>query len=324
MRAPGFWQSGGWAAWLLAPLSPLTGWLTARRLARPGWRAPVPVLCCGNATVGGAGKTPLALDLVPRLQARGHVVHVLTRGHGGKGGRGAPLLVAAGADAATVGDEPLLLAAVAPTWVGRDRAAAARCAVAAGATCLVMDDGLQNPGLVQDLGLLVIEGGSGFGNGRRLPAGPLRESVARAASRCRAAVLIGEDATGALAALPPGMEVLRATLRQVLPPGLAGRRVFAFAGIGRPEKFRASLAAAGVTVAGFRDFPDHHFYTAREGRAVLAAAAALDAVPVTTAKDAVRLPPALRTRVAVAGMRLEWEDAGAIERLLPKKKDVLF
>ncbi len=162
---------------LLAPFSALTAGITARRVARPGWRAPVPVICCGNATVGGAGKTTLALDLARRLAARGVAVHCLTRGYGGR--VGTVLRVASGVHPASlVGDEPLLLAAVAPTWVGRDRAASARAAAAADAAALVMDDGLQNPGLAKDLAFLVVDGAAGFGNGRLLPAGPLREPVA--------------------------------------------------------------------------------------------------------------------------------------------------
>ncbi|MDE2581170.1 MAG: tetraacyldisaccharide 4'-kinase, partial [Rhodospirillales bacterium] len=210
-RAPRFWDAevgGGALPALLAPLAALVAAATARRVARPGWRAPVPVLCVGNATVGGAGKTTVALDLAARLARAGRTPHVLLRGYRGtmRGVR----RVAPGDSAALVGDEALLLAEVAPTWVGADRAASARAAVAAGAGALVMDDGLQNPGLVKDVALLVIDGGFGFGNGRVLPAGPLREPVAAAAARCAAAVLIGEDRHGARAALQPALPVLRA------------------------------------------------------------------------------------------------------------------
>ena len=298
---------------LLAPLSSLTAGITARRVARPGWRAPVPVICCGNATVGGAGKTTLALDLVRRLAARGIAVHCLTRGYGGR--VGTVLRVEPGVHPAShVGDEPLLLAAVAPTWVGRDRAAAACAAVAAGAAALVMDDGLQNPGLAKDLAFLVVDGAAGFGNGRLLPAGPLREPVAAAAARCRAAVLIGEDRAGALAKLPPGLPVLRVAL--VAEEGFAGQRVLAFAGIGRPGKLAETLAAAGAEVAGLRPFPDHHAYAPAELEGVLAEAAALGAEPVTTPKDAVRLPPGYRKRVRVSSVRLVWRDEETLERLL--------
>ena len=173
-----------------------------------------------------------------------------------------------------MGDEALLLAAVAPSWIGADRAASARAAVSAGARCLVLDDGLQNPGLHKDLSLLVVDGATGFGNGRVLPAGPLREPVAAGAARCDAAVLIGADLDRrrAQGCRPP---VLRANLR----PGpevadLAGGRVLAFAGIARPEKFYRMLREAGVTVAATLSFPDHHPFTEADLRRVAAGGAA--------------------------------------------------
>jgi tetraacyldisaccharide 4'-kinase len=300
---------------LLAPFAALAGAATARRVARPGWRAPVPVLCCGNVTVGGSGKTTLALDLLQRLGARGAAPHVLLRGYGGSA-RGTRR-IAPEDDVAETGDEALLLAAAAPTWIGADRAAAARAAVAAGAGVLVMDDGLQNPTLCKDVSLLVIDGGFGFGNGRVLPAGPLRESIAAGAARCRAAVLIGTDETDAAAALPPGLPVLRAALA----PGpatrlLRGRRVLGFAGIGRPAKFFATLREAGADLAEGVAFPDHHRFTARELDALMAQAERLDAVPVTTAKDALRLPRALRDIVLVADVTLAWQVPGDIEAVL--------
>ena len=313
-HAPRFWAqgSGRLLTALLAPVSPLVAAATARRVARAGWRAPVPVLCVGNVTIGGAGKTSVALDLVARLRDAGCAAHVLLRGYGGAA-RGVHR-VAPGDAAALVGDEALLLAAVAPTWVGADRAATARAAVAAGAAALVMDDGLQNPTLMKDLSLLVIDGGFGFGNRRVLPAGPLREPVAAAAARCRAAVLIGADTHDALAALPPGLPVLRARL--VADPAdaaaLRGRRVLAFAGIARPEKFFASLEEAGAAVVARESFPDHHPFAAAELRRLFDRAARLEAVAVTTAKDAVRLPPGARARVMVLGITLAWEDPAAL------------
>ncbi len=314
---PAFWRSGGGALLprLLSPLAAVIAAITARRVARQGWRAPVPVICCGNVTVGGAGKTTLALDLGRRLLARGRKVHFLSRGYGGSG-RGTHR-VGPGDTAALVGDEPLLLAEVAPTWTGADRAASARAAVEAGAEVLVLDDGLQNPTLRKDLSLLVVDGATGFGNGRVLPAGPLREPVSAGASRCQAAVLIGPDLADAAAALPPGLSLLRARL--VHGPevdALAGRRVLAFAGIASPGKFFATLSEAGVILAGREPFPDHHPYTDGELRGLLAQAARLDALPVTTAKDAVRLPPALRAQVRVAAVGIAWEDPAAIEALL--------
>jgi tetraacyldisaccharide 4'-kinase len=316
-RAPAFWneREGTLLPLLLSPFAAVTAAVTAHRVARPGWRAPVPVICCGNVTVGGAGKTTLALDLGRRLIAHGRRVHFLSRGYGGRGG--GTHRVAPGDAAADVGDEPLLLAEVAPTWTGADRAASAQAAVAAGAEALVLDDGLQNPTLRKDLSLLVIDGASGFGNGRVLPAGPLREPIAAGASRCHAAVLIGADRAGAVAALPRGLPLLRARL--VHGPEvdeLAGRRALAFAGIASPEKFFATLGEAGVVLAARVGFPDHHPYTDSELRRLLDEAARLDAVPVTTPKDAVRLPAARLAEVRVVDVAIAWEDPPAIEALL--------
>jgi tetraacyldisaccharide 4'-kinase len=315
MRPPAFWSARGWLSLLLLPAAAVTGWMTARRVARPGWRAPVPVLCCGNAGVGGAGKTTLALDLLRRLQQRGGRPHALLRGYGGRE-RG-PTLVRPGLhDARRVGDEALLLAEVAPTWVSADRAAGAWAAAEEGADVIVMDDGLQNPGLVKDCSLLVIDGGYGFGNGRLLPAGPLREPVAAAAARCWAAVQIGRDAHGALAMLPPDMLVLRAALVPDLGPLDFDRAYFAFAGIGRPEKFFTGLRSAGVTLAGTRAFADHHPYTSADLAALARDADRVGAVLLTTPKDMARLRAPQREGIAVAGVTLAWEDEATLAGLL--------
>jgi tetraacyldisaccharide 4'-kinase len=315
MHAPGFWRQDGFLPALLAPLGALYAAGTARRVARAGWRAPVPVFCAGNASVGGTGKTTLALDLGARLGARGVPFAFLTRGHGGQGGA-ARRVDPARHDAATVGDEALLLAALAPTYVGADRAAGARAALADGARALIMDDGLQNPTLEKSVSFLVIDGEAGFGNGKCLPAGPLREPPAAAAARCRAAVLIGPDRAGARAALPAGFPVLSARLEPAPDIAALAGPVLAFAGIGRPDKFFDMLAAAGVALAGRRPFPDHHRYSAAEFSALLAEAARLGAVAVTTPKDAARLSPAQRARIATVGVRLVWEDDAAVAALL--------
>jgi tetraacyldisaccharide 4'-kinase len=314
-HSPGFWLRDGVVPRLLTPPSWIVAGVTARRVARPGWRAPVPVICCGNVTVGGAGKTTLVADLAGRLLANHRRVHVLLRGYGGS--IRTTHRVTGDDTAALVGDEAKLLSLLAPTWIGGDRAASARAAVAAGAQLLLLDDGLQNPGLHKDLSLLVIDGGTGFGNGRVLPAGSLREPVAAGAARCQAAVLIGEDRTGARARLPPGLPVLRARLEQGPEIAeLAGRRVLAFAGIAVPEKFFAPLEAAGVVVAGRVPFPDHHAFSRKDLDRLAARARHLDAILVTTLKDAVRLPPERRGAVRVVNVALAWDDPGAIDRLL--------
>ncbi len=309
MKPPAFWARRGSLAAALAPLGLITRKLTARRLQQPGFAPGIPVICAGNAGVGGAGKTILALDLLSRLPGR---PFALTRGY--KGRLDGPIRVAAGHSARDVGDEALLLAAAAPTIVARDRAAGARLAAASGATVIVMDDGLQNPSVQKTASLLVIDGGYGFGNLHLLPAGPLREPVAAAASRCQAAVLIGADATHALPALPPALPVLRAELAASCTVDLQGKQVVAFAGIGRPEKFFASVRGLGASIAAAIPFPDHHAY----GEADLRRLAGLEphGLLVTTAKDFVKLPPRLQTLVAVVQVRLVWQDEASLQKFL--------
>jgi tetraacyldisaccharide 4'-kinase len=272
VRPPAFWQKRNALARALAPLTVGTRLATSRRLQRPGFAAGIPVICAGNAGVGGSGKTILALDLLARLPGQ---PFALTRGY--KGRLAGPVRVGPMHIARDVGDEALLLAHAAPTIVARDRAAGARLALAEGATAIVMDDGLQNPGLQKTASLLVIDGGYGFGNGLLLPAGPLREPVAAAAARCRAAVLIGEDETNALAALPSDLPVLRARLLAATDRAVAKERVVAFAGIGRPEKFFDSARGLGARIEAAIPFPDHHDYTEADARRLLETAAGLGA-----------------------------------------------
>jgi tetraacyldisaccharide 4'-kinase len=309
--APAFWSHDGLLARALSPLSTIGSTLTAHRVAKKGWQAPIPVVCCGNVTIGGAGKTTLVLDLANRLS--GKTPHILLRGYGGSA-RGTHR-VQPHDSASLVGDEALLLAQVAPTWVGADRAASAKAAVQAGAKILLMDDGLQNPTLAKTVSLLVIDGRTGFGNARVLPAGPLREPIAAAASRCHAAVLIGQDDTNALARLPPSLPVLRADLVQDSAiTALAGRTIVAFAGIALPEKFFPPLRDAGAVLLAAHPFPDHHPYTARDLDALAREAQERDAILVTTPKDAARLPSAFRTQVTVIGVHLAWRDPPKIDQ----------
>jgi tetraacyldisaccharide 4'-kinase len=318
MRPPEFWRTDNGVARLLSPIGHLVGAITTRRArsAAP-YRAAVPVISVGNLTVGGAGKTPVALDIVARLKAQGAAPAVILRGYGGtlKG----PVRVDPYTHtAADVGDEALLHAAQAPTWVARDRAAGA-AAVASDASVLVLDDAHQHPSLAKDLSLVVVDGTAGFGNGRIVPAGPLRESVADGLARADAVVLMNEDRRHVARRMPPHLPVLRARL--AAGPEHAhfrGRKVVAFAGIGNPAKFFETLHLLGATLVAVHPFGDHHDFEPTDIQPILDEAYSLDAIPVTTAKDAVRLPPDQRQQVNVLSVRVEWQDEEMLEALLEK------
>ncbi|HUK08252.1 MAG TPA: tetraacyldisaccharide 4'-kinase [Stellaceae bacterium] len=316
LSAPEFWQRDGVLPALLAPL----GWgfgaagALRRRVARP--LAPgVPVICVGNLVLGGAGKTPIAIDLAVRLTGMGAHPHLLTRGYGGT--LAGPTRVDPKRHGAReVGDEPLLLARAAPTWVARERRLSAKAAVAAGARTLVLDDGFQNPGLAQDLRLLVVDGRLGFGNRRVLPAGPLREPLGPGLARADAVVLMGEDERN-LASLLAGKTMLRARL---IPrpgaPSLRGSEVAAFAGIGDPGKFFAFLEAQGARVMLSRRFPDHQPYDEAMLAPLLAEAARRRLPVIATEKDLVRVPPALRSEITGFPVGVEWADEAALLSLI--------
>jgi tetraacyldisaccharide 4'-kinase len=318
--APAFWaRRPGLLSELLLPVG--ASWEAAGRLrqafARP-YSPPVPVVCVGNLVAGGSGKTPVALALAAHLVSRGAAVHIVTRGYGGR--IGGPVRVdPARDDAAAVGDEALLLANRAPCWVARDRADGVRAAVAAGAQMVVLDDGFQNPGIAKTLSFLVVDAAYGFGNGRVIPAGPLRESPARGLARADAVVLLGADTPpGCFESLGIGraLPVLHAVLRPVAGERLAGARLLAFAGIGRPEKFFATLRALGAELAGTRSFPDHHPYRAGEIDRLVRAAERAQAHLVTTAKDIVRVPGAKRPAIEVLEVEIRWADPKALAELL--------
>ena len=317
MQAPQHWHSEGGMGRMLAPV----GWLygkvgQVRRACTKPARVAKPVICVGNVVSGGAGKTPVAIGLQGWLSRSGRAVHFLSRGYGGRL-RGPVRVDPERHDAALVGDEPLLLARRAPAWVSRDRVAGADAAIADGADLIVMDDGHQNPTLHKDLSLVVVDAAYGFGNGRVMPAGPLREPLACGLARADAVVLVGDGAGFDRNGLPAALPVLEADL----VPGpetaaLAGRRVFAFAGIGRPGKFFATLAAIGCEVAGTRSYADHHRYSAGEVADLMRAAEDADAIPVTTEKDAVRLGAARDSRIAVLTVSIRWRDEAALAAVM--------
>lgn len=326
MRAPGFWwrTPPSALARLLHLLGTLYGAITLKRMRRPGAQAGIPVICVGNFVAGGAGKTPTTLALAARLIAMGETPFALTRGYGGE--LPGPLRVdRARHTPMDVGDEPLLLAARLPTIVARQRPAGATLAREAGASLVLMDDGLQNPSLHKDLRLAVVDGAVGVGNGLCLPAGPLRAPLAGQLGQVDALVVIGEGTAGdyvAAQALAIGKRVLRARL---MPPidiqaELAGLSVLAVSGIGRPEKFAATLRAAGARLAGERAFGDHHAYSADDVAALIIDAKAKACRIAVTEKDMVKLatlwPAAERSLLLCVPVTLVFEDAAALDALL--------
>ncbi len=322
MIAPGFWarERPGLAALALAPLGALYGLATARRMARPGVRVDAAVVCIGNFVLGGAGKTPTAIAVARILQNAGERVAFLSRGYGGAA-RAEPIEVdVAIHGAGAVGDEPLLLARVAPCFVGRDRVAAARLAIAAGASALVLDDGLQNPSLAKDFSFAVIDGEARFGNGLCFPAGPLRAPPERQLPFVSAEIVVGgaAEAMAALGALAPEKPIFRANLEAdaIVGAKVVGRPVLAFAGIARPEKFFTTLEALGARVAIKRRFADHHAYGAREIEALIAEALERGLTPVTTEKDQVRLAPEFRGATLALPVTLRFAAPERIAALL--------
>ncbi len=315
MRPPEFWSRSDTAsrsiAAALAPFGLLYGASIAwkHRWALP-YRSRAAVVCVGNLTVGGSGKTPLAIAIVRTLQDNGQPVACLTRGHGRTSVRAS--LVDVGAhDAKSVGDEALLLAQAAHTVVAADRAHGARLAEALGARVIVMDDGHQNFTLAKDLSLVVVDGETAFGNGNIVPAGPLRESVHQGLSRADAVIIMG-DGDPAL----PGFAGPTLRARLSAARRFDGRRVVAFAGIGRPTKFFSLLRTQGAELAECHSYGDHHFYSASEIALLQERAKLADATLVTTEKDFVRLSSSDQEHIEVLPVKATFDEPGVLSRLL--------
>jgi tetraacyldisaccharide 4'-kinase len=326
MREPAFWhRPRSLKSHLLRPLAALYGAIAARRLARRGFEAGVPVFCVGNYHLGGAGKTPTVLALAKILHGLGETPVVLSRGYGGE--RRGPLMVDPEKHTARdVGDEPLMLASHLPVVVARDRVDGVALAKSRLASVILMDDGFQNPALAKDASVIVIDSERGIGNGLVFPAGPLRAPLAPQFARTDALVVIGTGTAAqavAAAVAAPGKPVLAAHLE---PDGAAvaklkGSRVLAFAGIGDPARFFRTLQASGIEVAQQRAFADHHRFAVGEIEALVADAKRDGLIVVTTEKDLVRLSgdaqlSALAREIVPFPVTLQFDGAAGLRKFL--------
>jgi tetraacyldisaccharide 4'-kinase len=326
MREPAFWWEPG-TGLLLSPFSGAYGVVAALRMRSKGRRAGVPVICVGNFTVGGAGKTPAALAIGHLLLAAHERVFFLTRGYGGR--LSGPVRVdTAKHTAKAVGDEPLLLARLAPTVVARDRVRGAQAAEKDGASVIVMDDGFQNPALEKNLSILLVDGRRGVGNGRVLPAGPLRAPLRTQIANAQALVIVGSgDGVGKIVELAKRREVAifhaRLEPDQATVKAIGKSRVLAFAGIGNPDKFFATLNDAGITIGERAVFADHHVYKKSEARALLKQAHDGNLMLLTTEKDLARISrnrrlAALAERAHALPVRLVIDEADAFRAMILK------
>ena len=326
MREPAFWyRPASWKSHLLEPLAALYGAVAAHRLTRKGMAAGIPVLCVGNYHGGGAGKTPTVLALASLLRELGETPVVLSRGYGGRL-RGPVRVASARHSAADVGDEPLMLSQSVPVVVSRDRADGVALAKSLAATVILMDDGFQNPAVAKDASLIVIDSVRGIGNAKVMPSGPLRAPLSAQIARTDALVVIGDgDAADAVAATIAGQgkPVLRARFKpdQSSLSSLRGKRALAFAGIGDPARFFATLREAGVDVAATRSFADHHPLTPDETASLVAEAEGGGLTLVTTEKDLARLRsgaalPAWAREIVPFAITMEFGDATRLRTFL--------
>lgn len=326
MRAPRFWwqPSPALQANLLRPVGLVYGSVAASRMKRRGEQVELPVICIGNFTAGGAGKTPTAVAIAAILDAAGENPIFLSRGYGGR--LAGPVRVQPQHGTADIGDEPVLLSRTARTIVSRSRPAGARLAYEIGATVVVMDDGLQNPSLIKDCAIAVVDGATGIGNGLPLPAGPLRAPMRAQWPLVDAVLVIGGGEPGrriAVEADEHGKRVFTASLEPApeAAEALKGRRVMAFAGIGRPEKFFDTLHACGAVVGVTHAFPDHHSFTPEEVAALRQEAEKLGLLPVTTEKDLVRIADASAAwpELMALPVRLRIENEMGLRNLLMRR-----
>ncbi|MBR5482780.1 MAG: tetraacyldisaccharide 4'-kinase [Alphaproteobacteria bacterium] len=315
MRTPRYWKNKNLISFLLLPLGSVYAGLTALRIKiKKPQKVEKPVICIGNLTAGGTGKTPTAVTIAQIVKELGYNPMFVSRGYGGK-----LCGVMVDKDKHTpqdVGDEPLLLAREADVSINSNRVKAAQKAIENGADVLIMDDGFQNPGLNKDISFLVFDGGVGVGNAFPVPAGPLRENFENGLKRANAAIIIGEDKTDLKEKLGD-MPVFYGKMKPSVLPENCGKFI-AFAGIGRPEKFYNSLQELGANVSKTFDFPDHHFYSEKELKELIDMAWKEDADLITTAKDFVKIPQELQHHFKVLEIEIEWQNREDLRDFIKK------
>ena len=316
MKTPSFWHADGFIPKLLEPLAQLYKCLSfLERSLRSKTKIDIPVLCIGNLISGGAGKTPIALSIGQILNVK-HNISFLTRGYGGI--EAGPIEVNPDEHSSyEVGDEALILSEVGPTWVSRNRTAGAIAAKNAGFEIVIMDDGFQHTSLVKTLSFVIIDGPYGFGNGRLIPAGPLREPIYSGLKRADVIVLVGEVNPSIIELLPNNKPLLRASLVPAeMGTQLSNNNVIGFAGIGRPTKFLETLEKMGLNIIDFVAFPDHYRFRESEIRELYEKATEVDAILVTTFKDIKRVPKSVAHLCQPIGITVVWEDDNEIQQLL--------
>lgn len=315
LKTPQFWNHSYGISQALRPFS----WLYTRASS---WResrikpvkVDIPVLCVGNLVMGGAGKTPTVVALVEILKTIGHTPHILSRGYGGYF-KDAILVDPTIHSYLQVGDEPLLLANIAPTWIGSNRIESANAAIKAGASILVLDDGLQNPSLHKDFSLIVIDSIQGLGNNLVFPAGPLREPIQKGLTRAEAVIMIGEGP----APLHKSNTITQLSAKLTCEGPFTPQPVVAFAGIGFPDKFRHTLDHHNYIVREFIPFADHHPYTITDLQRLSRIAEQHACELITTVKDQLRLPQEFREQVQVLPVQLRFSDVQKIQQMLATK-----
>ncbi len=305
MKTPQFWQSKNIISTLLLPLGCVYNYFTQKRIAKkPEYIAPIPVICVGNITAGGVGKTPVCISIAKMLDAP----FFISRGYGGK--LKDVVVDIKKQKASDVGDEPMLLAQHAPTIIGANRANSAKKAVEMGAKHIIMDDGLQNPTLNKTLSFVVIDGAYGFGNNRYIPSGPMREKDIRA----EAIIILGEDKHNLAKAINKPIFYGKV---EPIKPTIKNKKIIAFAGIGRPQKFYDSLVECGFELIKTIDFADHHKYSQSDLAKIINISNGQDIW--TTAKDYIKIPLQMQKHFNVLEIQIKWQDKTAIKDFITQK-----